>query len=256
MTPADTARYARQIAVPVFGEAAQNALRAATVALVGCGALGSLQADLLTRMGVGALRIADNDLVTLGNLHRQCLFTECDAAAGVLKVDAAAKRLAAVNGGVRIQTLAQRITRANIGAFADGADLVLDATDHAATRFLINDFCVRQRIPWIYAGVAGTDGLVLPILPHEGPCLRCLYPDPPGEEDTVTAVTGGVLPTTVAQTVSVQVGQAIRVLNRTVHPGVLFRIDAWNAAVRASTLRRDPACPCCASGRFAFLDAE
>ena len=248
-------RYAKQMAVPEFGEEGQAALSAATVAIVGCGALGALQAELLTRMGVGMLRIADSDIVSLDNLHRQLLFTERDASEGTPKVSAAAARLAALNSRVALHTVSQRITRDNLEAFAGGADLILDATDNTATRFLINDFCVRNNIPWIYAGVAGVSGLVFPILPQEGPCLRCLYPDPPAEDDAATCAIAGILPTTVALAVSLQITQAVRVLNRTSKPGTLIRLNAWDASVRTASVRRDPVCPCCGARRFEFLDA-
>lgn len=252
---AQSRRYAKQTAVPEFGEEGQAALSAATVAIVGCGALGAMQAELLARMGVGTLRLADSDIVSLDNLHRQLLFTERDASEGTPKVDAAAARLASINSRVALHAVAQRITRDNLEAFAGGADLILDATDNTATRFLINDFCVRNNVPWIYAGVAGVSGLVFPILPQEGPCLRCLYPDPPAEDDAATCSTGGILPTAVALAVSFQITQAVRVLNRTAKPGTLIRLNVWAASVRTASVRRDPACVCCGARRFEFLDA-
>ena len=252
----ESLRHAKQIAVAEFGAETQRLLANATVAIVGCGALGALQAELLARMGVGALRIADADIVSLGNLHRQMLYTERDAEEGVPKVSAAAARLAALDSGLALHTVAERITRHNIEAFAGEADLVLDATDNTATRFLINDFCVRSAQPWIYAGVAGTGGLVFPVLPQEGPCLRCLYPEPPAEDDAATCAANGILPTTVALAVSLQVTQAVRVLNRTAKPGTLIRLNAWDASVRTAAVRRDPACPCCGQRRFDFLESE
>jgi len=249
-------RYTKQIQVPAFGEAGQQSLSAARVAIVGCGALGCLQAELLTRMGVGALRIADGDIVSLDNLHRQTLFTERDAAEGTPKVAAAQARLAALNREVQLSVVAERVTRDNIGRFASEATLILDATDSTPTRYLINDFCVRNRVPWIYTGVAGTGGMVLPVLPMEGPCLRCLYPDPPEESDTATCATSGILPTAVTQAVSLQITQALRILTRTAAPGTLVRFDAWDASVRTSLVRRDPGCPCCGARRFEFLAPE
>lgn len=249
-------RYARQTAVRVFGPEGQTALGSATVALVGCGGLGCMQAELLVRMGVGTLRIADSDLVSVDNLHRQVLFNERDADEKSAKVTAAAVRLASLNAGVGVHAVTQRITRDSIAAFAQGADLVLDASDNAATRYLINDYCVRENIPWIYAGVAGTKGLVFPVLPHAGPCLRCLYPEPPAESETATCAAEGILPTTVALAVSLQTTQALRILNRTAVPGSLITLDVWNAAVRTARVRRAPVCPCCGHGRFDFLDAE
>mgnify|MGYP001381299705 CR=1 FL=1 len=249
-------RHDRQIAVPEFGPETQRLLSDATIAIVGCGALGALQAELLTRMGVGALRLADGDVVSCGNLHRQLLYTERDAEEGAAKVAAAAARLAALDSRIAIRTVAERITRRNIDAFAEGADLLLDATDNTATRFLLNDYCVRNAIPWVYAGVAGTSGLILPVLPQEGPCLRCLYPDPPAEDDAATCATAGILPTAVVLAVSLQVTQAVRILNRTAKPGTLLRLNVWDAAVRASTVRRDPSCVCCGRRRFEFLEPE
>ena len=248
-------RYTKQILVPEFGEESQKTLSAATIAIVGCGALGALQAELLARMGVGHLRIADGDLVSLGNLHRQMLFTERDAEEGLPKVTAAASRLATLNSGVALRTLAERVTRDNIAAFAEKADLILDATDNIATRFLINDYCVRNSLPWIYTGVAGTGGLILPILPREGPCLRCLYPDPPGESDAATCDAAGILPTTVALAVSLQLTQLVRILNRTAVPGTLIRLNVWDASVRTAVAQRNPECLCCGQRRFEFLDA-
>ncbi len=248
-------RYSKQILVPEFGEESQKALSAATIAMVGCGALGSLQAELLTRMGVGQLRIADSDLVSLDNLHRQLLFTESDAEEELPKVTAAATRLATLNRAVALRTLAERITRDNITAFAADADLILDATDNIATRFLINDYCVRNSLPWIYTGVAGTSGLVLPVLPREGPCLRCLYPDPPEERDAASCTTSGILPTTVALAVSLQLTQLVRILNRTAVPGTLISLNVWDSSVRTTRVSRNPDCLCCGQRRFEFLDA-
>jgi len=252
---ADNRRYAKQILVPELGEPGQMCLAAATVTIVGCGALGTMQAELLTRMGIGSLRIADSDIVSLDNLHRQLLFTERDASEGTPKVAAAAARLATLNSRIALHTVAQRITRDNLSAFAGDADLILDASDNTATRFLINDFCVRSKIPWIYAGVAGTGGLVFPVLPQEGPCLRCLYPDPPAEDDAATCAADGILPMTVTLAVSLQIAQAVRILNRTAKPGTLIRLNVWDASVRTTSVRRDPACPCCGAHRFEFLDA-
>lgn len=248
-------RYSKQILVPEFGEETQRLLSGATVAIVGCGALGALQAELLTRMGVGHLRLADSDIVSLHNLHRQMLFTERDAAEGTPKVAAAAARLADLNSEVKLRTVAEHITRDNIAAFAEKADLILDATDNIATRYLINDFCVRNSLPWIYAGVAGTGGLILPILPREGPCLRCLYPDPPSESEAATCAAGGILPTTVALAVSLQVSQVVRILNRTAVPGSLIRLNVWDAAVRTTLAHRNPECVCCGQRSFEFLEA-
>ncbi len=142
-------RYAKQMQVNGFGETTQRALAAATVAIIGCGGLGTWQAELLVRMGVGRILIADDDRVTLGNLHRQILFTEQDAQEKVLKVEAALARLTRLNRNVQIEVFRERITRVNIDQFARPANLLLDATDHTPTRFLINDYAVSHQVPWV-----------------------------------------------------------------------------------------------------------
>jgi len=236
-------RFVRQMAVPEFGEATQQALSSATIALVGCGALGGLQAELLARMGVGTLRIADFDVVSLINLHRQILYTEADVTAKRSKIEAATAHLQAVNSAMRLVALPEKITAKNIDSYLSGATVVLDATDNTETRFLLNDWCVAHQTPWIYTGVSGTAGLVLPGLPG-GPCLRCLYPEPPAVEDVAHPNTGGVLSTTVAMAVSLQVTQLLRILKGTSRAGELIRFNVWNPALQTIKVPQDPNCAC------------
>lgn len=236
-------RFVRQIAVPEFNACTQQALASATVAVVGCGALGGLQAELLTRMGVGELRFADFDVVSLMNLHRQILYTEKDVADGREKIEAATARLASLNSAVRLVPLSEKVTAENMERFLSGATVVLDATDNIETRFLINDWCVAHRVPWIYTGVSGTAGMILPVLPG-GPCLRCFYPDQPAYDDVAHPNKGGVLSTTVAMAVSLQVTQLLRILNKTVSRGDLIRFNVWEPSVRLLKLSPNPACAC------------
>jgi molybdopterin/thiamine biosynthesis adenylyltransferase len=237
-------RFSRQVAVPEFNEGTQQALASATIALVGCGALGGLQAELLTRMGVGELRIADFDVVSLLNLHRQILYTEDDVAKGRTKIDAAVAKLSSLNRSVRIVARHERITAQNIDSYLSGATAVLDATDNIETRFLINDWCVTHRVPWIYTGVSGTAGMIFPVVPG-GPCLRCLFPETPAFEDVAHPDKGGILSTTVAMAVSLQVTQLLRVVNKTVHAGELIRFNVWDPSLQVLTISKAPACACC-----------
>jgi len=246
-------RYIRQTSVPCFGPAGQAALSNLTVAIVGCGALGSMQAELLVRMGVGALRLADGDTVSEMNLHRQIQFTEADAAAGRNKAEAGAARLRTLNGACRIEAVTEFLTPATIGAFIAGAGLVLDATDSVPVRYLINDAAVAASIPWIYCGVSGTAGQILAVLPGVGPCLRCLFPEPPAPESVPSAVRGGVLPPTVAALVSLQVTVALRMLTGALPSARLIRFDVWEPALNVVRVERNPACPCCVARRFSFL---
>lgn len=245
MTPlTQQVRYAKQMAVDVFGEKTQAILSRSTVAIVGCGALGGCAADLLTRMGIHALRIADNDFVTEQNLHRQLLFVEADAEQHQLKVSATAKRLLERNHHLDLQVSPMRIDASNIDAFIAGCDLVLDATDNSETRFLLNERCLALRIPWIYTGISATTGLILPIFPDRGPCLRCLYPDVLLKSDTAHPDTEGVLSTTVIHAVSMQITMALKILTRQQHPGELIRFDLWQPSLRTVHLKQRATCIC------------
>lgn len=248
-------RFVRQMAVPEFGEATQQALASATIAGVGCGALGGLQAELLARMGVGELRIADFDVVSLMNLHRQILYTEADVASQKAKIEAAVAHLSLLNSAMNLVSLNEKVTANNIDGYLSGATVVLDATDNIESRFLINDWCVAHQVPWIYTGVSGTAGLILPIIPG-GPCLRCLYPEPPAPEDIAHPNKGGVLSTTVALAVSLQVTQLLRILNKTVHAGELIRFNVWNPAIRTIKVPQNPGCTCNVGSRFGVQDAN
>jgi molybdopterin/thiamine biosynthesis adenylyltransferase len=237
-------RYLRQVAVPEYGEATQKLLERATIALVGCGALGGLQAELLTRMGVGELRIADFDVVSLMNLHRQILYTEADVEAGRDKIAAALVKLSSLNHAVRLVALNEKVTAQNIDGYLAGATVVLDATDNIETRFLINDWCVARQVPWVYTGVAGTSGMILPVV-HGGPCLRCFYPDVPETDAIAHPNKDGVLSTTVAMAVSLQVTQLLKILNKTVQAGDIIRFNVWEPSVKRLKLAKNRACSCC-----------
>lgn len=237
-------RYEKQIAVPSFGQNGQSVLEKSTIAIIGCGALGSLQASMLVRMGAGALRIADGDHVTIGNIHRQLLFTEQHAVEKRLKVEAAEEELQRIDKRAGIQTLAEFITPANIDNFIVGADIVLDAVDDVQTRFLINDTCLKNGIPWIYTGVAGTQGLIMPVDPAGGPCLRCLYPDVPPKEESANCLNSGILPQTVAMAVSMQIMQAVKMLTGKSETGTLIKFDCMVPDVQKITVPAKAGCIC------------
>ena len=164
-------RYSRQIRFAPIGEEGQRRIRAARVAIVGCGALGSFQAEALARAGVGRLRLIDRDFVEWSNLQRQFLFDEADAAEALPKAVAAARRLAKVNSEVAIEPMVADLTPSNAAELLEGIDLILDGTDNFETRYLINDVAVRENIPWIYGAAVGSYGLKLAIVPGRTACL-------------------------------------------------------------------------------------
>src|SRR3954454_149269 len=150
MTPDESERYSRQIRFHGIGEAGQQRMLAARVAIVGCGALGSFQAGALARAGVGHLTIIDRDYVELSNLQRQWLFDESDVTQALPKSVAAANHLSLINQNCMVDPVVADLTPQNIDDLLEHSHLILDGTDNFETRYLLNDFAVKKMIPWIY----------------------------------------------------------------------------------------------------------
>jgi molybdopterin/thiamine biosynthesis adenylyltransferase len=239
-------RYSRQMLVPYIGREGQGRLRSAKVGLVGCGALGSAIANNLVRAGVGLLRIADRDYPEIHNLHRQVLFTEQDVAGRVPKAQAAAAHLTEANSEVVVEPVVGTIDADTIGVFTDGLQILVDGTDNFQTRFVINDYAVRQKVPWVYGGVIGSGGMSMTVVPDDGPCLRCFVRDLPSREQSPTADVAGVLNTIVALIASVEANEVVKlVVDPEARNRHLLVADIWDLTFERLVVPRDPACPCC-----------
>ncbi len=201
-------RFDRQARYAPIGEAGQARLEAASVLIVGCGALGGSSALNLVRSGIGRVVLVDRDVVELSNLPRQVLFEERHV--GRSKVDAALETLTRIGGPSRVETHAVHVDADNLAELAQGCDLLLDGTDNLATRYLVNDYCVERGVPWIYGGVVGAAGLVMPIHPGQSACLRCIFPEPPPPGALPTCDTAGVILPAVAANAAVQFAAALR----------------------------------------------
>jgi molybdopterin-synthase adenylyltransferase len=251
-------RYSRQNRFAPLGVEGQERIRSAEVVLVGCGALGTVLAELLVRAGVGGLRIIDRDFVEASNLQRQLLFDEEDAREGLPKAVAAVRRLGRVNSDVRLEAANEDLTPANIGDLLEGAQLILDGTDNFETRYLINDYSVREGVPWIYCAAVGSYGIKMPVVPGKSACLRCVYPEPP-EGSQPTCETDGVLGPATAAIASLAAGDALKILGRGADAvgRKITTIDVWSGVVRqAQAPARDPECPCCVRREFVHLTGE
>jgi len=169
-------RYDRQIMI--FGKNAQEKLKKAKVAIVGIGGLGSSISIYLTAAGVGHLLLIDAEKPELSNLNRQILYGEEDVEKKA-KTLSAKEKLNQLNSEVKIEVYSKRISRENIEEILDGVDIVVDALDNFETRYLLNEFCVKSRIPFIHAAVEGFYGQIITIIPGKTPCLKCLFPNPP-----------------------------------------------------------------------------
>lgn len=258
MTRAAESRYSRQSRFAPLGELGQQRIEAACVAVVGLGALGSVHAELLARAGVGTLRLIDRDFVELSNLQRQTLYEESDAVEALPKAAAAARRLERVNSTIRIEPFIADLSPANIDELLEGAGLILDATDNFETRYLINDFAVREGVPWIYGAAVGSYGIKLPVIPGVTACFRCVYPEPPGGAQP-TCETEGVLGAVTAAIASLQVGDALKILARGGDSvsARMTTVNVWTGQIRQTAPpARDPDCLCCARREFPHLDGK
>ncbi len=251
-------RYHRQTLLPQIGEAGQLRLGASRVLVVGCGALGTTLADQLTRAGVGHLTIIDRDIVELTNLQRQTLFDESDAAKELPKAIAAANRLRSINSTIAISPIVADMHSGNIeDLIKPGFDLLLDGTDNVQTRYLINDVSVKHRIPWIYGAAVATEGRVMSIVPPSTPCLRCIFPRPPGPQDLQTCDTAGVLGMGASIVANYQAIEAIKILTGASPTASLICFDFWTPRMHSVSIADAKVvdCPCCGQHRFEYLDS-
>jgi molybdopterin-synthase adenylyltransferase len=250
-------RYSRQILFDGIKREGQERISASRVAMVGCGALGAAQASLLVRAGVGTLRIIDRDFVDESNLQRQILFDEEDVRSVLPKAVAAEKRLRLVNSLVNIEGVVEDVNASSIERLLGGFDLIVDASDNFDVRYLINDFSVRHRIPWIYGACVGSHGLTFPILPGEGPCLRCVFENKPPAGASVSCDTAGVIGPIVVLIAGMQVAEAMKLLSgaRDHVSRKITSVDVWDNQHQSISLPPvNPECPCCARSEFPFLD--
>ncbi|MBU2498183.1 MAG: ThiF family adenylyltransferase [Proteobacteria bacterium] len=247
-------RYSRQVLFSEIGKEGQDLILKSSVLIVGCGALGTVTADHLARSGVGKLKIVDRDYVELNNLQRQILFDEEDARGRLPKAVAAAAKLRKVNSEIEIEPVVADVNPKNAESLVTSVDLVVDGTDNIETRYLINDACVKNGIPWIYGGVIGSRGMTMDILPGKTACFRCLVKNPPPHGSMPTCDMVGVLNGVPGVIASIQATEALKILIR--YPGVgdgLTYVDLWGDRFSRLTMERDAACPTCVQRKFEFL---
>jgi adenylyltransferase/sulfurtransferase len=252
-------RYSRQELFAGIGPEGQQRIRNARVLLVGCGALGSSLAEMMVRAGVGVLTIVDRDFVEESNLQRQSLFDEDDAARGLPKAAAAETKLKRINSEVDVRGVVADLSADNAEDRIKGADLVLDGTDNFETRFLVNDVCIREGIPWIYGACVGSYGLALLVRPHLTPCLRCVLEEMPPPGSGPTCDTAGVVAPIVHVIAGIQAAEALKLLaGRTedLLSGIVT-VDLWQGLFEVMDLRgRAPSCPSCTEGRFDYASRK
>jgi sulfur-carrier protein adenylyltransferase/sulfurtransferase len=255
-TPDHLNRYSRHFLLPEVGEAGQAKLLDAKVLLIGAGGLGSPSAYYLAAAGVGTLGIVDMDVVDASNLQRQILHNVDRI--GERKVDSAKKTLTQLNPDVDVVTYDVRFGADNVLDIIDGYDVIVDGTDNFPTRYLLNDAALLKRIPVVHGSIFRFEGQVTVFQPYDGPCYRCLLPEPPPPELAPSCAEAGVLGVLPGIVGSIQALEAIKLVLDLGDPliGRLLAYDALEESFRTFKVRRDPECPTCGPNAGPIVIAE
>jgi molybdopterin/thiamine biosynthesis adenylyltransferase/rhodanese-related sulfurtransferase len=238
-------RYARHLALPEVGIAGQEALKASRVLLIGAGGLGSPMALYLAAAGVGTIGIIDFDTIESSNLQRQILFDE--RSTGKSKVTEASERLGNLNSQIKIIAHQERLTRFNALEIFSHYDIIADGSDNFPTRYLANDACVLLGKPYIFGSIYRFSGQVSVLGAKNGPCYRCLYPEPPDPETVPNCNEDGVLgvlPGVIGSLMATEVIKCILGIGRSL-AGRLLMYDALEMSFREITIPKNPDCPIC-----------
>ncbi len=241
-------RYARHLALPGFGVEGQRRLAAAHVVVVGAGGLGVPVGQYLVAAGIGRLTVVDDDVVELSNLQRQVIHRTADV--GAAKVESFRRMGAELNPEVEVVAVRERVDADNVLALLADADVVVDATDNFAVRFLLNDACVLLGLPLVWAAVQGFDGQLTVWSPGAGPCLRCLFRHVPDPSAAPSCAAGGVLGVVPGLLGTAQALEVIKLVTGVGDPlvGRLAVFDGLSFGWSEVPLARDPECPVCADG--------
>jgi molybdopterin/thiamine biosynthesis adenylyltransferase/rhodanese-related sulfurtransferase/molybdopterin converting factor small subunit len=245
LTKEEVQRYSRHLIMPEVGVDGQRRLKAARVLCVGAGGLGSPAAMYLAAAGVGTLGLVDFDVVDVSNLQRQILYSTADV--GRRKLEAASARLTGLNPEVRVVTHETPLTSANALQIFAEYDVIVDGADNFPTRYLVNDACVLLGKPNAYGSIFRFDGQASVFATKDGPCYRCLYPEPPPPGLVPSCAEGGVLGVLPGIIGTIQATEAIKLIIGAGQSlaGRLLLFDALHMSFRTLKLRREPACPIC-----------
>ena len=258
LSASDRLRYSRHLIIPEVGEEGQLKLLTSKVLMMGAGGLGSPAAYYLAAAGIGKIGIIDSDVVDRSNLQRQILHT--DDRVGVSKVESARMTLLGLNPDIEVEVYDARLTSENVLEVFKGYDLVVDGGDNFPTRYLVNDACVHLGIPCVHGSVYRFEGQVTVFKPGDGPCYRCLYPEPPPPDMAPSCAEAGVLGVVPGIVGLLQAIEVVKVLLGIGSPlvGRLVHFDGLGTKFRELKLRRDVECPACGDNAewTGFVDYE
>jgi adenylyltransferase/sulfurtransferase len=240
-------RYSRQIILDKIGQKGQEKIRDTSIAIVGLGALGTVASELLTRAGIGKLILIDRDYIEESNLQRQTLYNEEDT--GKFKAETAAKKLEKINSDTKIDYYVTDLNHRNISKLLV-ADLILDCTDNLYTRYLINEYCSKNKLPWIYSAAIKEYGNVT--LFHKGPCFRCVFEE---SESTETCDTVGILNTITSTIASIAVTESLKFILNKNNETELIRFNIWDNSISKIKIKNNENCLVC-KGKYPHLEGK
>ncbi|HVU00970.1 MAG TPA: molybdopterin-synthase adenylyltransferase MoeB [Polyangiaceae bacterium] len=245
LTESQRDRYSRHILLPEVGEKGQEKLLQAKVLLLGAGGLGCPAAVYLAAAGVGTIGLVDADTVDASNLQRQIL--HATSRVGMPKVDSAETAIKDLNPDVKVVKYQERLNSENVDRIFKGWDVIIDGCDNFPTRYLVNDASLFHKIPVVHGSIFRFDGQVTTFKPFEGPCYRCLYPEPPPAHLAPSCAEAGVLGILPGVVGTIQATEAIKLILGKGEPlvGRLLQYDSMKMAFRVFKLRRNKACPTC-----------
>ena len=240
LTEEELTRYSRQVMIPNWNVEGQLKLKNAKVTIVGVGGLGCPVALYLTAAGIGKITLIDREKVELSNLNRQILHWSRDV--GKFKTLSALEKLSELNPSINFESYEEQVDEKSIRKMIKGSNVVVDCLDNWKTRFILNEACVAERIPLVHAGVHSWYGQITTIMPGKGPCLRCILPKTPKEEEKfpVLGVTAGVIGLLEAlETIKIIVGLGKPLVGR-----ILF-FDGETSSFQQALIQRRKECPVC-----------
>lgn len=238
-------RYSRHILLQDVGVEGQEKLHAAKVIIIGAGGLGSPVSLYLAAAGIGTIGIVDNDLVELSNLQRQIVHFTKDV--NVPKVESAAEKMKAINPDIIVQTYHEYLCAENIKDIIKGYDFVVDGTDNFPTKFLVNDACIMENIPFSHGGILRFDGQTMTVIPGKSSCYRCSFRNPPPPEAVPTCSQAGVLGAVAGMLGTIQATETLKFITGAgeLLTNTLLSFNAKTMDFRKARLQKQANCPIC-----------
>jgi molybdopterin/thiamine biosynthesis adenylyltransferase/rhodanese-related sulfurtransferase len=256
LTDKEIERYSRHLVIPEVGEDGQIKLKNAKVLIIGAGGLGSPLALYLAAAGIGKIGIVDFDSVSLSNLQRQVLYTTDDI--GKLKTEIALQRIKSLNPNTEVVTYNVKLTSKNVLEILNDYDVIADGTDNFAARYLVNDACLILNKPNVYGSILRFNGQVSVFNYKNGPCYRCIYPEPPAPGEVPSCEEGGVLGVLPGIIGTLQANEVVKIIlgKGEMLSGRLLLFDGLKASFKELKIEKDKKCPACSKKTLQLIDYE